>query len=65
MGDKKETKERADPTSCPLAGCAHREGCAIIDITGKAPKPGGKCSYYEKEHTGRKKVNKNEGSNEL
>lgn len=55
MTEKKETKPKSDLASCPLTECAYHGACAIIEITNKVPKPGGKCSYFERDKGGKKK----------
>jgi hypothetical protein len=49
MSEAKAHKAKAEPVVCPLKECAHQGDCVITEITGKAPKPGGRCSYFEKE----------------
>jgi len=62
-------KEPVDSSSCPLVGCRYRDDCAVIGITGKVPKPGSKCSYFEDEKSSRskkaKKSEKEEDDKEL
>jgi hypothetical protein len=59
------SKEPKEPLVCPLPGCVYHDSCAIMEILGRAPKPGGKCSYYERDKGGKKKSGKSDTSNEL
>jgi len=56
--------EKKPPEECPFKECVHHGECAIIEITGKAPKPDRKCSYFDTGRSGRtRKAPGKEGDN--
>jgi len=54
-----------DKKVCPASDCAYAADCEVIRITGKIPKQGKKCSYFEKPRQGKKKSSGSDSGNEL
>jgi len=64
MGRERVSEPKPIPV-CPYTECTYHGSCAILDITGKAPKKDRKCSYFESSKSEKKKSSKTDSSNDL